>query len=121
MQRQVIFDNEEQLSQIQEHLVEHETLYAVLECQAVTTSFVGITDGRLILYAPGFLGSRAKTMISIPYPQISAIGLEGGGIMSAPKLLFTTAAAHKYELGFTRDRLDYAYKTIVAHVIGKAP
>jgi hypothetical protein len=41
--------------------------------------------------------------------------------VTAPKLVFTKPAAHKYELGFTRDRLDYAYKTIVAHIIGKAP
>lgn len=41
--------------------------------------------------------------------------------MTAPKLVFTKPAAHKYELGFTRFRPDYAYKIIVAHIIGKAP
>jgi len=40
--------------------------------------------------------------------------------MTAPKLVCTKPAAHKYELGFTRFRPDYAYKIIVAHIIGKA-
>ncbi len=105
----------EQLEALQSHLVPEERLHAVLDCYGVPTSFVGITDCRLLLV------TKDKTVLSVPYSRMSSIAYNPGGLMSNPKIKIYLPEEKKLELGFEgEERVFLAYRMICAGVLGKA-
>ena len=67
-------DRRDQLQQIQNGLLQGETIIAVYDAVGIGTGFIGLTDRRVILQDKSFAG-RNLAITSIPYSKVSAVSL----------------------------------------------
>ena len=94
-------DRRDQLQQIQNGLLQGETIIAVYDAVGIGTGFIGLTDRRVILQDKSFAG-RNLAITSIPYSKVSAVSLVSdrsfaGNFFSTGKIAIHVGA-HAYEI-----------------------
>ena len=117
-QNDVIYDKEDQLRKIQQHLLPGEGLIAVFDLKGAGTGFIGITEKRLIFLDKAFLRNR-KAMVTIPYSKITSIasGDEEGLVFKSSELT-VVVGSHSYEFEFRgADKARKAYEFIVPRIL----
>src|SRR5688572_32201906 len=67
-------DRRDQLQQIQNGLLQGETIIAVYDAVGIGTGFIGLTDRRVILQDRSFVGKRLA-LTSIPYAKVTAVSI----------------------------------------------
>lgn len=114
----VHFDKKDQLEKVQAHVMQGETLYAVLDMKGGGTGFVGITDLRLIFLDHAFV-KKSKAMVSIPFSKITAVAsVDSGGIIFGTSTLQVVAGSREWEFEFrSNDKAHYAYQLIMRNLL----
>lgn len=117
-EQQVIFDKEDQLKKIQQHLLPTETLLEVFDLKGAGTGFIGLTDKRLIFLDKAFLRKR-KAMVTIPYSKITSIASsDEEGMVFKTSELTVLAGSYNYEFEFRgADKARRAYELILERII----
>lgn len=117
-QVQVEFDNQKQLERIEALLVTPEILYAVYDLKGAGTGFVGVTDRRLIFMDQGVIRKK-KTLVSLPYSKITAVGSEdSGGIIFGTSSLLIFAGSKEWEFDFrSNEKAHRAYQLIMWNLL----
>src|SRR6266576_4228738 len=72
--RQVVFDRQDQLQQIQSGLMAGEELFVVYDGKGAATGFVALTDRRVIVQDKSYIGKKIA-VLSIPYTKIATVGV----------------------------------------------
>jgi len=94
-------DRGDQLRQVQEALLDGETVVAVYDAIGQGTGFIGLTSHRVILQDKSFLGKRIA-MTSIPYSRISGVSVISNASMAGGFFSTGTVAllvgTHIYEI-----------------------
>ncbi len=116
------YDKKDQLQKIRKMLIPSEILYAVYDMKGVGTGFVGITDLRLIFMDQAFI-RKSKSMVSLPYSKITALGTEEGSNLIMASVLGTSklmvvAGTWKWEFEFrSNDKATKAYQLILQNML----
>ncbi|GIG20887.1 hypothetical protein Cch01nite_16110 [Cellulomonas chitinilytica] len=110
-------DKADQLEQIQDGLIDGETVYAVYDCTGAGTGFVGVTNLRVILQDNSFTGGKSA-VTSLPIRSVSSISfvsdksLFGRHVASAT--LAITAGSVVHEATFRGDaKAKHVHDTIL--------
>ena len=98
---EIPYDRRDQLAQVEEALLEGESIVAVYDAVGQGTGFVGLTSHRVILQDKSFVGKRVA-MTSIPYNRISAVSVVSnaslaGGFFSSG-VVAIVVGTHVYEI-----------------------
>jgi len=113
------FDKADQAARVASMLIEGEVLYAVYDCKGRGTGFIGITDRRIIARDDGHL-KHSKHIVSIPYSQISAVGLGSEYHFAKSNegiLTIHTGSGEDWEFHFRGDgKTTKAYQRVMQHV-----
>ena|SRR5688572_23010368 len=117
-QFQVEYDNKSQLDRIEALLIHPEVLYAVFDLKGGGTGFVGVTDRRLIFMDQGVIRKK-KTLISLPFSKITALGSEdSGGIIFGTSNLIVLAGNKEFEFEFrSNEKAHRAYQLIMSNLL----
>ncbi len=114
---QVKYDHKGQYKRILEYLIDGEKLYAVFDCKGGGSGFVGITDRRLIFYDQGIVLPK-KTMISLPYSQITAIASsDEGTLLQSSEITLITPAGNFTFTFWGANKAHQVYRWISQHVL----
>ena len=115
---EVEHDKKDQLQSIQNHIVQGEQLYAVYDMAGGSTSFLGITDLRLVFMDKAF-DEKQKTMISLPYTKITAVGTDDmGSIVFKCSKLSVLAGRRTWEFQFRSNANAHkAYELIMRNIL----
>ena len=71
---EIVFDRQEQLTQIQSGLLPGEQVIAVYDAIGAGTGFIGLTDRRVIIQDKSFVGKKVA-LTSIPYSKITSVSV----------------------------------------------
>lgn len=116
------FDKADQAQRVIAMLLDGELLYAVYDCKGRGTGFIGITDRRIIARDDGHL-KHAKHIVSIPYSQVSAVGLGSEYHFARSNegiLTIHTGSGEDWEFHFRGEgKTTKAYRRIMQHVAVK--
>jgi hypothetical protein len=118
----IFHDKKDQLQKIQNHLVHGEELHAVYDMAGGSTSFLGISDLRLIFMDQEFDGNGA-TMVSLPYTRISAVATDDmGSIVFKCSKLSILAGRRAWEFNFRSNANAHrAYELILRNLLQTDP
>jgi len=110
-------DKADQLEQVQEGLIDGETVYAVYDCTGVGTGFVGVTNFRVILQDKSFAGGKSA-VTSLPIRSIQAISFVSDksvfGRHVASATIALTAGSTVHEATFRGDaKAKHVHDTIL--------
>lgn len=114
---QSIYDNKSQHERIVLYMLPGEILQAVYDCKGAGTSFVGLSDRRLIFYDQGML-IRKKTMVSIPYQRVIGIACadDESSILGTTEIVVLTAAGN-FTFEFRHiNRAQWVYQYVMDQV-----
>jgi hypothetical protein len=116
--QQVEYDSKSQYERIANLVVQGETLYAVFDEKGRGTGFVGITDRRLIFMDEGYIRKK-KTLVSLPYSQITAIASEdSGGMVFGTSRLIVIAGSREWDFEFrSNEKAHRAYTLIMWNLL----
>lgn len=115
----VIYDQLDQLKQVEPWILSDERLYAVFDCKGAGTGFVAITSKRLMFYDRAFMKKR-KALTSVPFSKITAVSTvdEGRGLFGATSELVVKTGSEEFEFEFRGgDKAQKAYSLIMAEVL----
>ena len=111
-----VYDKKDQYERIKAHLVPGEILYLVYDMKGGGTGFVGVTDRRLIFQDSAFLGKK-RSMVSLPFTQITAVGVEESGGFFSSSTLQILSSAREWEFQFrSADKAYQAYQYIMRNL-----
>ena len=119
--RQVVFDREDQLQQIQSGLMAGEQLFAVYDAKGAATGFLALTDRRVIIQDKSYIGKKIA-MLSLPYTRIATVGILSdkswmGNFYSTSEILITTSSGTHHEVMFRgNDKAKYVHDTILFYI-----
>jgi hypothetical protein len=119
--REVIFDRQDQLQQIQSGLMPGEQLFVVYDGKGAGTGFVALTDRRVILQDKSYVGKKIAT-ISVPYSKIATVGVLSnqsvfGNFFSTSEILVTTTSGTHHEIMLrANDKAKYLHDTILFYI-----
>ena len=112
-----VYDNEGQYKRIVAYIIPGETLHAVYDCKGAGTGFVGITDQRIIFYDQATL-TKKKSMVSIPYHQITAVASGDEGVIFQTSEIVLITAAGRFAFEFRgADKAHWAYRFIMTQIL----
>src|SRR6478752_8781939 len=99
-----VFDKSEQLEQVQQGLLEGETIIAVYDCTGAGTGFIGMTNLRVVIQDKSFVGKRTA-ITSIPYQNIRSVSFLSnkswtGKFFSSSSIAVDTGGGTMYEADF---------------------
>ena len=120
-ERQVAFDREDQLKQIQSGLMQGEELFCVYDATGTGTGFVALTDHRVILQNKSFVGNKIA-MVSLPYSRIVEVGLLSnkswmGNFFSTSEVYVRTSGGDLHQIAFRGvDKAKYAHDLILHYL-----
>jgi hypothetical protein len=117
-QHRAEYDNKSQYDRISALIVQGEILYAVLDEKGRGTGFVGITDRRLIFMDQGYIRKK-KTLVSLPYSQITAVASEDtGGFVFGTSQLIVIAGSREWDFEFrSNEKAHRAYTLIMWNLL----
>ena len=100
--------------EVENYLIEGETVEAIY---LLMEDFVAMTDRRLIMVDKTFFSTK-KAVVTIPYKQITSIGLAKGGFMSFSKDVAVAIGMVSFECSMYNeaDVLDF-YKRLSAKIL----
>ena len=117
-QHRIEYDNKSQYDRIATLVVQGEILYAVFDEKGRGTGFVGITDRRLIFMDQGYIRKK-KTLVSLPYSQITAVASEDtGGFVFGTSQLIVIAGSREWDFEFrSNEKAHRAYSLIMWNLL----
>ncbi|MFD0557530.1 PH (Pleckstrin Homology) domain-containing protein [Stackebrandtia endophytica] len=115
-----IFDRKDQLKQIEEGLLDGESIIAVYDAIGVSTGFLGLTTKRAIIMDKSFVGKKVA-LTSIPYSKISSVSVVSNRSFAGQYFSSGNIAIHVgtqvYEIEFRGDKkTHHAHQVIMHHI-----
>ena len=116
-----VFDKSEQFEQVQQGLLDDETIIAVYDCTGAGTGFVGLTNLRVVIQDKSFVGKRTA-ITSIPYHNIRSVSLlsnkSWAGKFFSSSSIAVAAGPTTYEADFRgTEKAHHAHTVILEHII----
>lgn len=114
------YDNKSQMERIRALCLPDEVLLAVFDEKGRGTGFVGITSARLIFMDVSPV-RKHRLMVSLPYPQVTALAAEdtGGIAFAGSSKLTVFAGSREWDFEFHDNKKAHrAYQLIAHHLIG---
>lgn len=116
-------DKAEQLRQIQDGLLEGETIQAVYDCTGSGTGFVGVTDRRVILQDKSFVGKNVA-ITSVPFKQIRTVSMVsnkswGGAFFSSSSVAIDVGGTSHVAEFRGHDKARHIHNLILWHLINR--
>jgi len=119
-----VFDKSEQLEQVQQGLLEGETIIAVYDCTGAGTGFIGMTNLRVVIQDKSFVGKRTA-ITSIPYQNIRSVSFLSnkswtGKFFSSSSIAVDTGGGTMYEADFRGvEKARHVHTVILEHTTGR--
>ena len=115
-----VVDKPEQLEQIQQGILNGETIIAVYDCIGAGTGFIGITNLRVVIQDKSFVGKRTA-ITSIPYRNIRSVSLlsnkSWAGQFFSSSSIAINAGSTTYEADFRgNDKAHHVHTVILEHI-----
>jgi hypothetical protein len=116
----VIYDQKDQLKQIESGLLEGETIIAVYDAVGAGTGFLGLTNRRVIVQDKSFIGKKIA-ITSIPYSKITSVSVVSnkswGGSFFSSGSIAVNVGTHTYEVEFRGDEKAHHVHNVILHYI----
>lgn len=118
-----VYDEKDQLEQVQGGLLPGERLYAVYDAKGVGTGYIALTDKRVIIADKSFIG-RAKALVSLPYSKISSVAVVSnanfaGNFFSSSGIIISSSGGGHHEIEFRgEEKARWAHDFILSALIG---
>ncbi|MFC9788110.1 PH domain-containing protein [Rhodococcus sp. NPDC127528] len=117
-----IFDKADQLKQVQQGLLDGETIIAVYDCIGAGTGFLGLTDRRVVIQDRSFVGKRVA-ITSIPYGNIRSVSFlsnkSWAGQFFSSSSVALTAGPDTFEADFRgMDKAHHVHSVILDRISG---
>ena len=117
-----VVDKPEQLEQIQQGILNGETIIAVYDCIGAGTGFIGITNLRVVIQDKSFVGKRTA-ITSIPYRNIRSVSLlsnkSWAGKFFSSSSIAVEAGDKTWEADFRgMEKAHHAHTVILEHITG---
>lgn len=118
-----VFDKSEQLEQVQQGMLDGETIIAVYDCIGAGTGFVGLTNLRVVIQDKSFVGKRTA-ITSIPYENIRSVSLlsnkSWAGKFFSSSSIAIAAGPTTYEADFRgTEKAHHVHTVILEHITGR--
>ena len=120
---EIVFDRQEQLTQIQSGLLPGEQVIAVYDAIGAGTGFIGLTDRRVIIQDKSFVGKKVA-LTSIPYSKITSVSVVSnkswaGSFFSSGSIAINVGA-HSYGVEFRGEHKSHQVHNVILNHIATA-
>ncbi|SDC62677.1 PH domain-containing protein [Rhodococcus tukisamuensis] len=115
-----IYDKSEQLKQVQQGLLDGETVIAVYDCIGAGTGFIGLTNLRVVIQDKSFVGKRTA-ITSIPYGNVRSVSFlsnkSWAGQFFSSSSIAVTAGPDTFEADFRGlDKAHHVHSVILDRI-----